>query len=91
MRTIYKFPLKPVRQQKIKVPIGAKALCVHWQDDVLCLWVEVETIRLERDRYVWLVGTGSDMVHVTKDAKYINTVFFPNGDVAHICVDKRLR
>lgn len=69
MRTIYKYPLAPVVDQTINVPllktdlytvmnIKQQILKLDVQDNIPCLWIMVDNEQRERPVKVTLCGTG---------------------------------
>ena len=58
MRTIYKYKLDIVHEQRIKVPFFAKPLCVQAQDGELCIWFEVVEGESIQELPVYINGTG---------------------------------
>lgn len=74
-QSIWKFPLKIVDEQVLHLPIGAKALSVQVQNDIPCLWANVDTAAVKEERVVQIFGTGHD---TTDAGDYIST-FQLNG------------
>jgi hypothetical protein len=70
--TIYKYPLVMVDVQSIRLPRGARPLCVQLQDETPCLWVEVEPHRAGHNAKVFIVGTGHGVPN--EAVKYLSTV-----------------
>lgn len=56
--TIWKFPLRLVDRQVIRVPQGGFSMSVGLQRDQVCLWVMVDPEKPLVDREVRIVGTG---------------------------------
>ncbi len=94
MKTIYKYPLKLVDTQRIKIPKGSVVISAQVQDGVICLWAEVDTDKPLVEPLVYVVGTGQplpeqecwfdgDEQHFNL---YIDTVQL-NGFVWHIYVE----
>jgi hypothetical protein len=61
MTTIWKFPLTVVDEQSVKMPAGARILCVQMQGGLPCLWAEVNTSAPMRARSIVIHGTGNPM------------------------------
>jgi hypothetical protein len=78
MRTIYKYPLIPVVEQTIQVPllktdpytamnIKQQILKLDVQGDMPCLWIMVDSEERKRDVKVTLCGTGCKCCEPIKD------------------------
>lgn len=78
MRTIYKYPLIPVVEQTIQVPllktdpytamnIKNQILKMDVQDNIPCLWIMVDNEERERDVKVTLCGTGQKCCEPIED------------------------
>ncbi len=87
MKTIWKFELKVLDEQKIIVPIGAEILTVQVQYKFPCLWVLVDTTKEKEERIIQMFGTGHPMPFkegITA-RKYIGTFLLDeNKFVAHV-------
>lgn len=79
MKTVYKYALEP----EMKLPKGAKILSVNIQQDVLCLWSEVDTELPLEQRNFLAYGTGWQ-INPDSKREFIATVFGPSGLVWHI-------
>jgi hypothetical protein len=62
MRTIYKYDLRTTDVQDIKLPKGARILCVQTQYSAPKLWAEVDTEAEEETRTIEIFGTGHPML-----------------------------
>lgn len=71
MPTIHKFPLMPVRTQKIALPAGAKFLCLQTQRGTPCLWYEVSPIAAVEEKLIRVFGTGQPFEGL--NLKYLGT------------------
>ena len=41
MKTIYKFPIEITDEQKVRMPLSAKILCIQMQGGIPCIWAKV--------------------------------------------------
>ena len=57
---IYKYPLHPVREQTIEMPLGAEILCCQLQG-APTIWAKVDPSEPIVQRTFLLVGTGEEM------------------------------
>lgn len=73
MQTIWKYPLKLVDRQTIEMPQGARILTAQYQEKVLCVWAEVDTIKHREKREILIQGTGPPLNSVFAN-RYIGTV-----------------
>jgi hypothetical protein len=55
---IWKYELRIIDTQKIKMPSGAKPLTVQWQFDKLCIWMLVDENNVTEDRVIAIYDTG---------------------------------
>lgn len=78
MRTVYKYPLAPVVEQTIYVPllktgpdtamkIKHQILKMDVQDNIPCLWIMVDSEERERAIKVTLCGTGRQCCEPIED------------------------
>lgn len=59
-RTIWKFTIAP--SCPILMPVGAKMLHVHEQNDNICLWAEVDAAETATEfRTFWVYGAGHSL------------------------------
>lgn len=86
MYTIYKYPLKLVDTQRIRISEISLPLSVQFQGKDLFMWVEHDTTQPLIDRIVHIVGTGEDIPLEILLSRYVGTVQ-NNGFVWHIYVD----
>ncbi len=83
MITIWKYALEVQDTQWIELPRGAKALSVAVQDEVPCLWCQVDTEAVQDSVLVITHGTGHPM---KKDnMRFIGTYQLDGGSfVGHV-------
>ncbi len=86
MRTIYKYPIKLVDEQAVKMPRGASILHVALQRDILCLWALVQPDQPPEERTIIIVGTGHDADDL---GRHIGTMQVANGDFVWHVFEKR--
>lgn len=60
MKTVWKFLLEPVDQQKVKMPAGAQLLHLDTQHGFPCLWALVDPAQPKVERTFITMGTGHD-------------------------------
>jgi hypothetical protein len=77
MWTIHKYYIPFGDQVVIQLPIGAKILCVHSQDNKPHLWALINTESKLEDRFFLITGTGRP-VSVENMNKYLGTFFLYN-------------
>jgi hypothetical protein len=79
MKTIWKYQLEVTDRQEISMPTQAKILTVQTQNNILTLWVEVDTdanYGIEsRKRVIQIIGTGNPFppLEQNEERKYIGT------------------
>ncbi len=63
MRVIYKYPLQITYtgDQEVEMPKFSDLLCVQMQNEVLCLWAEVDTKHENEARKIRIFGTGHEI------------------------------
>jgi hypothetical protein len=72
---IWKYVLEITDQQTLSLPVGAKILSVHNQNNNICLWVMVDMFSQEyEDRIIEMFGTGPGFYIDEKERTYIGTV-----------------
>lgn len=82
MKAVWKYQLDHVAQcQLVKMPEGAKILCVKVQHEIICVWAEVDTeVTQMKNRCIEIVGTGHEMdTSPSFERWYIGTVFMRDG------------
>lgn len=84
MKTIHKFSLEAAETQIIALPRGARLLTVQLQNDVICLWAEVDTERPTYRAHIEMVGTGHVMRSSMAVSQYLGTVQLHNRIVLHV-------
>ncbi len=85
---IYKYQLETADKQEIEMPVFAKVLTVQTQNEIPCLWVEVDAEETDMEtRYFKIFGTGES---ITRDRpndmyRYIGTYQLLGGSfVGHV-------
>lgn len=58
MKTVWKYTLDVLSETKLRVPAGARTLHVGAQEDVVCVWLIVDTEMSLVPRWYRLFGTG---------------------------------
>lgn len=82
MLTIHKYQLEEL-EQTIEIPNGFKILSLQVQNDIPCMWVEVNTENHKVMIHVITVGTGHPLPHT--DVVYVGTYQRFNGSlVLHV-------
>lgn len=59
--------------QEIEMPVGAKIISVHAQDDKFCMWAIVDPQAEKEIRKFVYFGTGNTLID---DVEYIGTAYF---------------
>lgn len=90
MTKIWKFPLKFDDVQEITLPEGFKILSVQMQNDNLCMWARVETIKAVHmiTKKIHIYGTGSnsdstihlDYLGTVQDSPFVWHIFMEKGN-----------
>jgi len=81
--TIWKFTLQATDIQTIKMPKGAKILCVQTQNEIPCLWAIVDPSASMEDRTFSIYGTGHNIDGY--DRKYLGTFQLLKGNfIGHL-------
>jgi len=71
-KTIWKFELRDFCN-KIKMPKGSKVLTAQLQNEMPCIWAEVDSFETDlENRYFYLIGTGQQFPD--NEVEYISTV-----------------
>lgn len=91
MEVIYKYPLEAVDRQTVRLPRGARILCVQNQRETPCLWavvtVDVESKPPNEFRTFLILGTGHPQDKIPAD-NYIGTFQLDEGTlVFHVFED----
>lgn len=87
MRTIWKFPLEVIDEQRVEMPEGAEILCVQVQAGVPCLWAVVIPDAAKVKRTIAVYGTGHPM-KVKRADTYIGSFQLQGGFlVFHVYAD----
>lgn len=79
MKTIYKYETYVDDKVIITMPAGAKILAVQSQNNIPCIWAEVETEAPTEDRIFEFFGTGQALNSVGNKRKYIGTFQLSGG------------
>ena len=92
MNKIYKYELKTVDSQAIKVPASATFLSLQVQKGTLCIWVMVDSNETEmKTLHIRIFGTGhsiSDELH-GRLSNFLGTYQLSDGDlVFHTFVEE---
>lgn len=74
MKTIYKYELTGHYTTELDLPHNAVVVDVAVQNDVICLWIPVDTEASTVKRYFTVVGTGWEL---DDNMRYIGTVHVP--------------
>lgn len=82
----YPWPLRPVVDQKrFMMPMGAKILQLHPQDDNLCIWALVDDDQPMEPRDFIMYGTGHELAEAAPSFPYVGTVHLNQGTlVLHV-------
>lgn len=79
MKTIWKYELNS-RNKKIKMPIGARILTTLEQNNIPCIWAEINTEAKTEEVIFEVFGTGHEMpVDPGTVREYIGTVSLYDG------------
>ncbi len=73
-KAIYKYPLRFVDTQSIKLRRGARVLSVQMQGEGMCLWAMVDPDASLMDTCVWIAGTGNPLGENFALMEYAGTV-----------------
>lgn len=72
MKTIFKYPLGSIGNNRKRMPKGARVIHAGYDPNgALCVWAEVETDNEDVDRFFRLIGTGQPL---EDGLKYVGTV-----------------
>lgn len=81
---IWKFTLKGLKKETVKMPKGAVVLSVQVQMEKICVWAEVSEMAIKEDRIFETFGTGDDIpCGMGVQRKYVGTIQ-DNGYVGHV-------
>ena len=80
MKTIYKYQILPPGVD-ISMPVEAKIVAVHEQDDGVFLWAEVEPNNAYETRHFTVYATGQMIEY---GHEYRGTFFMKSGLVFHL-------
>lgn len=83
MITIYKYQLKPITEQTISVPNGARVLKVDAQKNIPMLWALVDTDNPPRELEVRIICTGEEISKPLDGYEYLGTYQLCGGDFIH--------
>lgn len=76
MKTIFKWPLQPGRNE-VPMPAEARALTVQVQGDFLCLCVLIDPAHFDERRVFYVYGTGHPLAR--DPGEYVATVQMHGG------------
>ncbi len=87
--TIWKFPLRTLGQQTVKMPMGAEILTCQMQGSQPCLWALVDPEEQIENRTIFVFGTG----HKVDDKyriSYVATIQIDGGSlIFHVFQERR--
>jgi len=88
MKTIYKYPLEVTGDQFVLIPSGYKILTVQVQNEVPCIWAEVDKSSKPENVHVVIVGTGQE-TREDDEMNYIGSFRLYSGSfVGHCFISK---
>lgn len=82
MKTIWKFPLKYARAQKVMMPVGAVIIAVQPQNGITCLWAVCDMNAEKEERIFAIYETGIKVEKI--EGEYIGTCQCALDDVQHV-------
>lgn len=82
MITVYKYPLTISSQQEISIYSQHKILSVGEQNEILCMWAQVDTDNEIVNLPILIFGTGHPMPD--KNMNFVGSVLTARGFVWHI-------
>ena len=69
MKTIWKYEVREYQWHQISMPVGAKVISVHIQNDKVCIWAEVDTEAKGKEGiWIEIIGTGDEVPDVSDSA-----------------------
>ena len=81
---IWKFELRVIGEQTVRMPFGATVLSAQIQRDRICLWATVDTDMHLQPRRFAIFGTGHDLPKpIAATFNFIDTIQ-ANGLVFHV-------
>lgn len=75
--TVYKYQLAVTDEQQVKMPVGAKILCVQRQGAFFCIWATVNQTNETTRRRIFVRGTGHPLSG--SEGAYIGTFQIDDG------------
>jgi len=88
MKNIYKYPLEVTDDQFVMIPSGFKILTVQAQNEVPCIWAEVDKSSKLESVHVVIVGTGQE-TREDDEMNYIGSFQLYSGSfVGHCFISK---
>lgn len=89
MKSIWKYELSFTDEQDVKMPVGAKILCVQTQGSVPCIWAIVDTSK-SKDQYELrkFIIHGTGHVCICEHHEYIGTFQLNNGSLVFHLFEK---
>ena len=85
MKKVFKYELNN-NVNHVQCQKNAKVLTAAYQNDTLCIWVEVDTEELPGYKTVYVFATGEKIPNDI-EIEYINICFVSNGLVFHVYED----
>ena len=82
--TIWKFELKEVELQIVRIPEGADILSLGIQGEEMFLWAAVDEEAETEAVQIRIVGTGWVMGETTLERRFLGTLATPAGLVWHV-------
>lgn len=79
MKTIWKYPIKTIAIQQLRMPEGAQILTVQEQRGQVCLWALVDENGEMESRHIETIGTGHPITGTER--VYIGTYQLEGGDL----------
>lgn len=90
IKTIWKFPIRTVDEQMIKIPMDYKLLSVHTQFGDPCIWALVDPEQPKVNCRIKIFGTGHpiDLDDIIK-LKYLGTYLISNDSLVFHVFEER--
>lgn len=88
MSAVWKFPLQVTDEQTIEAPADFKALSVHVQNGIPCLWAQVTGGAELLTHRVWVAGTGHPLRDGAANGRFVGSFLLHGGAlVFHVFVE----
>lgn len=81
MKTIWRYELKLIGNQIIKMPANSIILSVHVKDNLPHIWAIVDPTESKEDRFFEFFPTGKNLYETLGDLKYLGTVLLNNDSL----------